>query len=100
MDFLLKQVIQSLREMKYEIEYPVSIADFDDDKTMGCSDLKNEKIIIAARTFDLGRREIAMTLMEEAEHINSKAEDESRKFQTHIFSTWLKSMEEANGVFL
>jgi hypothetical protein len=48
----------------------------------------------------MGRRELALTLMEECEHIKSKAEDETREFQTHIFSQWLKSMEESNGLFL
>jgi len=100
MNFLLKEVLKSLGEMKYEVPFDIDVVEFEDDKTMGHADVPNKKIRIAATTFDMGRREIAMTLMEECEHIKSKSSDETREFQTHIFSQWLKSMEEANGLFL
>ena len=100
MSFLLKQVLASLEEMKYSVPFEISVADFEDERIMGHADIPNKKIRIAASTFDKGRREIAMTIMEETEHIKSKSGDESREFQTHIFSQWLKSMEEANGLFL
>jgi hypothetical protein len=98
--FLISQVTKSLKEMKYEIPFPVKIVDFDNEDVMGQADLKNREIFISIKTFDMGRREIAMTLIEETEHILSQKEDETRAFQTHIFSQWLKTMEEANGLFL
>jgi len=98
--FLLKQVSESLNDLNYKIPYPVSIADFDDEDVMGFADMEEKKIYIASSTFDKGRREIATTIMEECEHINSKASDETRAFQNHIFSSWLKSLEETNGIFL
>lgn len=100
MNYLLKEVLGSLREMKYEVPYEISAAEFEEDNIMGHADIVNKRIRIAASTFDKGRREIAMTLMEETEHIRSKQTDETRSFETHIFSQWLKSMEEANGLFL
>lgn len=100
MKFLLKEVIASLKEMKYEIPYDIQCVEFEDEDVMGKADLKEKKILISARTFDMGRREIAMTLMEETEHIYSQKGDETRSFQTHIFSQWLKSMEDSNGLFL
>lgn len=100
MDYLLKEVIASLKEMKYEVNYDISVADFESDEILGQADIKEKKIYIAAKTFDMGRREIAMTLMEENEHIASQKHDETRAFQTHIFSQWLKSMENQNGLFL
>jgi hypothetical protein len=100
MNFLLKEVIKSLREMKYEVPFEIHIVEFDDDKTLGQADMEGKKIYLSSTVFDMGRREIAMTLIEETEHIKSKAADETRQFQTHIFSQWLKSMEEANGLFL
>lgn len=100
MNFLLKEVLNSLKEMKYEVPFEISVADFDDEKVLGQADIETKKIYLSSTLFDMGRREIATTIMEETEHIKSKAGDETRQFQTHIFSQWLKSMEEANGLFL
>jgi len=100
MEFLLKEVLQSLKQMNYEVPYDIHAAEFEDDAILGQADTQTKKIYIAAQTFDMGRREIAMTLMEETEHIASGKGDETRAFQTHIFSQWLKSMENSNGLFL
>lgn len=100
MHFLLKEVLNSLNEMHYPVSFDIIVADFDKEEVMGCADAKNKKIVIAATTFDKGRREIAMTIMEETEHLRSGFQDKTRQFQTHLFSQWLKSMEEANGLFL
>ena len=100
MKFLLQEVTNSLLEMNYRIDFDVKVVHFDEDNVMGRADIGNKIILIAASTFDMGRREIALTLMEENEHIKSGKEDETRAFQTHIFSQWLKSMEESNGLFL
>jgi hypothetical protein len=100
MQFLLKEVQKSLSEMGYEVPYDIHVAEFKSENVMGRADLENKKIYIADKTFEMGRRELALTLMEETEHIKSQAEDETRKFQTHIFSQWLTSMENNNGLFL
>ncbi len=98
MNFLLKEVIASLKEMQYEIGFPVNIVDFHSEEQLGLA--HNNEIYLSKKVFDLGRREIAMTLMEENEHLLSHAGDETRKFQTHIFSQWLKHMEDRHGLFL
>lgn len=100
MDFLLKEVLSSLEEMKYQVPYDIKVVQFDDENVMGVADIKSKLIMIADKTFDMGRREIAMTLLEETEHIKSGHTDETRAFQTHIFSQWLKTMEDSNGLFL
>lgn len=100
MEYLLKEVLNSLKEMNYSINHEIKVALFDDESIMGKADLKEKIIYISATTFDMGRRELALTLMEENEHIKSGKYDETRAFQTHIFSQWLKSMEENNGLFL
>lgn len=100
MDFLLKEVLAALESMNYHVHYDIRVVEFDDDNIMGQADLKGKEIFIAAKTFDMGRRELAMTLIEENEHIISQKGDETREFQTHIFSQWLKTMEDSNGLFL
>jgi hypothetical protein len=100
MNFLLKEVMESLKQMSYTVPYDIQVVEFENDQVLGQANIKDKKIYIASQTFDRGRREIAMTLMEECEHIKSGETDETRAFQTYIFSQWLKSMEEANGLFL
>lgn len=100
MQYLINEVKKSLEEMKYEISYDIIVADIHNDTVLGLADKQNKRIIIGTRTFDMGRREIAMTMMEENEHLISGHGDESRAFQTHIFSQWLKTMENTNGLFL
>lgn len=99
MDYLLKDVIKALNEMKYEVPYDISIVQFDDDETLGSADMKTKQIYLSDKIFDMGRREIAMTIMEEVEHIVSGKGDETRAFQNHLFSSWLKTMENSNGLF-
>lgn len=100
MEYLLKEVLTSLKQMGYEIYYPIFPVEFENENQLGAADVKEKKIYISRRAFDMGRREIAMTLMEENEHIYSQKGDETRAFQTHIFSQWLKTMENSNGLFL
>lgn len=100
MEYLLKEVVASLKQMDYEVHYDIHVCEFESEDQLGAADLKEKKIYISRRTFDMGRREIAMTIIEENEHIYSQKRDETRAFQTHIFSQWLKTMENANGLFL
>jgi hypothetical protein len=100
MDFLLKEVLKSLNEMNYEVCYDIYVADFEDDSQLGHADVKEKKIYLSRKTFDMGRREIALTIIEENEHIKSGKGDETRAFQNHLISQWLTSMENSNGLFL
>jgi hypothetical protein len=100
MEFLLKEVINSLKEMKYEITFPVSVVQFESSHIQGQADITNKHIYLAEDLFDRGRREIALTLIEEQEHLVSSFGDETRAFQSHLISSWLTTMENSNGLFL
>ena len=100
MDYLLKDTLKALSEMKYECPYNIKIVEFDDEEILGQADIKAKQIYLSDRVFDLGRREIALTIIEETEHIYSGKGDETRAFQTHLISSWLKTLENANGLFL
>lgn len=99
-DFLIKEVCGSLEQMKYYVPYEISVVEFDRDEVLGQADVPNKKIYLSSKLFDMGRREIALCMMEECEHITSGQEDETRAFQCHLFSCWLKTMEDSNGLFL
>jgi hypothetical protein len=98
--FLLNEVKKSLEELDYAIPYDITMVEFENDKVLGKADMVNKKIYLSKKVFDLGRREIAMTLIEECEHIKSKANDKTREFQNHLISQWLTTMENNNGLFL
>jgi len=100
MNYLLKDVVKSLNEMQYQIPYNMTIVQFDDNDTLGRADIKTKEIYLSDKLFDMGRREIAMCIMEEVEHIISGKSDETRAFQNHLFSSWLKTMENNTGLFL
>ena len=44
MDYLLKDVVKSLNEMKYEVPYDMNIVQFDDEETLARTDLKKKQI--------------------------------------------------------
>ena len=100
MEYLLKETLTSLKEMRYEVNYPISIVQFDNNEILAQADLKEKQIYLSDIVFDKGRREIALALIEENEHIRSQHADETRAFQNYIFSEWLKTMEESNSIFL
>ena len=99
MNYLLKEVVNSLGEMRYEVPYDITIVEFVDIDILGQADVAKKQIYLSDRVFDLGRREIALTIMEEVEHISSGKKDETRAFQTHIFSSWLTTMENNAALF-
>jgi hypothetical protein len=99
MEYLLKDVSKSLSEMGYKIPFEIGVVQFDNEDILGQADVKDKKIYLSDKLFDMGRREIAMTIMEEVEHIASGQQDETRGFQNHLISSWLKTMENYHGLF-
>ena len=100
MDFLIKDVLKSLNEMKYEVPYNINVVQFDDEYVLGQADLGKKEIYLSSQLFSMGRREIAVTIIEEVEHIISQKGDQTRAFQNHLISSWLTSMENTRALFL
>ena len=98
--YLLNEVLYSLKQMNYEIHHIIKVVVFESDAILGMADAKNKEIYLSEKLFDKGRRDIALTLIEETEHIDSGYSDETRAFQTHLISVFLKNMENNNGIFL
>lgn len=100
MKYLLNSVINDLNEMKYVVPYDIEIVKFDENIVLGQADIEQKKIYLSEKLFNMGKREIALTIIEEVEHINSGCSDETRAFQNHLISKLLTTMEDFNGLFL
>ena len=98
MQYQLNKALDALKEMKYEIKYPIEVVTFSRSSVLGLA--KNGTIYISPKQFDKGIREIAVTLIEENEHLITNHDDCTREFQDHLFNKWISALEEQHGIFL
>ncbi|MEY4332818.1 MAG: hypothetical protein RLZZ196_1556 [Bacteroidota bacterium] len=98
MNYQLKKAIEALDEMKYVVSYPIEVVKFSDNTVLGQA--KNSIIYLSEKVFDKGIREVALTIMEENEHLLTGHMDATRAFQDHLFNKLLSAMEEQHGIFL
>jgi len=96
--FLLKECLGFLTETQYPIEYDIDIVEFENSFVRGLA--HDNKILISRKSFDEGRKQIVLTIIEENEHLKSRLKDMTRQFQNHLFSLFLKEKEERFGIFL
>jgi hypothetical protein len=96
--FLLKECNSFLKETDYLVEYPIEVVQFSDDTTLGLAE--NGIIYLSEKVFDMGKREIVITIMEENEHLKTKYKDCSRALQQHLFNKWISEKEERFAIFL
>lgn len=103
--FLVNQCVNEMRDhWKYNVNYPITYFDqpFTDDGhlKMAEADVKNNVIMLNVALQKFGKKEIAMALIEECEHIESKAGDETRSFQNQLIRTLVFVMENNSGFFM
>lgn len=99
--FLLSDVIKVLQnEFNYIVEFPIEIVRFEDENKLGQALMSEKKILLSENLFNMGKRQLALCIMEECEHIKHRLEDETRTFQNHLFNMWLATLEEKAGYFL
>lgn len=98
MQYQLKKAMEALAEMRYHVTYPIEVVKFSDNTVLGQA--KNSIIYLSEKVFDKGIREVALTIMEENEHLLTGHRDATRAFQDHLFNKLLSAMEEQHGIFL
>lgn len=96
--FLIKEVMSFFEEVGFEINWPIKVAFFKEKKILGKAAYK--EIIISSTTFDLGKKMLAATILEETFHLESQCADETRGFQDFLINKLLTLLEEKNGLFL
>lgn len=95
---LLKDVLEFLKNGGINIAIPIKKAQFRENYIEGEYD--NGEIFIAPSVFDMGKRYLAIVLLEEAMHMKSGAGDGTRSFQNFLLSQHLKLLEDKAGVYL
>lgn len=96
--FLLKECNTFFKETDYSVDYPIEVVQFSNGDTLGLAE--NNTIFISEKVFDMGKREIVITIMEENEHLKTKYKDCTRALQQHLFNKWISEKEERFAIFL
>ena len=97
--FLLKECDKFFEECKYDVKYPIEIVQFvNKSEQLGLA--QDKTIYISDKLFTMGKREIAVTIMEENEHLKTGYKDCTRVFQQHWINLFISEKEERFGHFL
>lgn len=107
LQYIVESVLKDLKDnLKYYVGYPVKFFSSPWEESgskrkivLGYADMKNKIIYLNIHLTQYGKKDIALTIMEENEHLNSKASDETRDLQDYLFRMILSLMEEHNGFF-
>jgi hypothetical protein len=95
---IIDEVLAFLRKVGVEIVYPIDVCHFQSNITLGQA--ANDIIYLSPNVFDMGKRQVCMTLVEEYSHLKSQSPDKSRSFQDFLISQFVASLEEKAGVYL
>ncbi len=97
--FLLSECDKFFKECHYNVEYPIEVVEFiNKPEQLGLAD--SETIYVSDKLFTMGKRELAVTIMEENEHLKTQYKDCSRAFQQHWINLYVSEKEERFGYFL
>jgi hypothetical protein len=97
-NFLLNEAIEFLKKANYEIKYPVKVVEFASSNKLGQA--SQSTILLSCKLFDLGKKELVSTIIEEQEHLVTGYPDESRAFQNHFIMKMVSLMEDLTGSYL
>ena len=98
-NFLLSECNKFFNECQYAVNYPIEVVKFiNNSDQLGLAE--NETIYISDKLFNMGKREIAVTIMEENEHLKTNYKDCTRVFQQHWINLFISEKEERFGYFL
>lgn len=98
MEFLLKECLTFLEDTEYNLANQIEFVEFDRTDVLGQAE--HGKILLSPKLFELGKKEIVRTIVEEQEHLRSGFKDCSRAFQNHWINLFISEKEERFGHFL
>jgi len=98
MEFLLKECVTFLQETEYNLSNDIELVEFDRTDVLGLAE--GGKILLSPKLFEMGKKEIVRTIVEEQEHLRSGLKDCTRSFQNHWINLFISEKEERFGHFL
>lgn len=96
--YMLGKAQEFFKETGYEIGYPIVVGQFDTDTQLG--GIGSGEIQLSEKVFDMGVKELVMTIIEENEHLKTNYLDCSREFQHHWIKLYVTEKEERFAYFL
>jgi hypothetical protein len=87
-----------LASADYLIKYEIKIVDFVQPDRLGQA--KENTIFISQKLFEMGRKELVSTIIEEQEHLVTNFFDETRAFQNHFIRKYVTALEDKTGIYL
>ena len=97
-EFILKEANRFCEECNYPVDYPIEVVQFEESSVIGRA--HQGKILLSSKIFDMGRKQVVATIIEENEHLKTGYKDCTRAFQNHLFNLFLTEKEERFGFFL
>jgi hypothetical protein len=94
----LKAATDKLKSISYTIPRPIKLVSFIDKSVLGTYDA--EFIYVSDTALDEGVTETILTIVEETEHISSGFRDETRNFQTHLLTKYVRYMFKSKNQIL
>lgn len=98
MEYLLEEALDFLKKTQYEVKYPTDIVSFEKKSVHGMA--HDGKILLSDKVFEMGKKEIVSTIIEENEHLSTGYSDCTRTFQSHFINMFLSEKEERFGIYL
>ena len=80
------------------VDAPIVVYKFEDKDTLGLAE--NGEIRLSQHLFEMGKREVISTILEEASHIESGYGDKTREFQNFLFNKLISLLEDKVGVLV
>lgn len=94
--FQLRKVLDFFIECDFDYKYPIEVVKFSDPNVLGLA--KDNTIYISNLTFELGKDEIANTIIEEYIHLEYNVKDETREFQQKSIQLFINYMKTKNVI--
>lgn len=91
----IQDAIDFLNKADIKISNKIVLWEFKNVNTLG--EAKNDTIRLSPKLFELGKRMVVATLLEEISHLESGRADETRGFQDFIFNKLIVLLEEKVG---